>query len=347
LLTLAMVVDEDGFPKKSKVLPGNVSEPSTLKAFLETYDDELKQKLPLFKERPTVVIDAGVGTQGNLQMIRSMGFHYITMSRSKLSETPTDGLVLIKQERNCTIKAKRIEHDDGVILYCESSARAEKEESMKARFQKRYEEGLQNIAASLTKKKGTKGYEKVLERLGRLREKYPTIAQFYRIEVRQEMGKVREITWQIDREEELRARFSGSYYIRSSRTDLDEKELWSLYMMLNQLEDSFRCLKSELGLRPVYHRVTRRQEAHLFITVLAYHLLASIQRNLKKKGISYQWDTIRTRLSNQTRVTTSITNDKGQRIHIRQTTDPEPFYFPIYRALGLPLKPLKIKRAKT
>ncbi|MCL0088017.1 transposase, partial [Dehalococcoidia bacterium] len=122
LLTLALVVDEDGFPKKSKVLPGNVSEPGTLKAFLEAYDDELKQKLPLFKERPTVVIDAGVGTQANLRLIRSMGFHYITMSRSKLSETPTDGLVLLKKERDCTIKAKRIEHDGGVILYCESSA---------------------------------------------------------------------------------------------------------------------------------------------------------------------------------------------------------------------------------
>ncbi|MCL0058332.1 transposase [Dehalococcoidia bacterium] len=122
LLTLALVVDEDGFLKKSKVLPGNVSEPGTLKAFLEAYDDELKQKLPLFKERPTVVIDAGVGTQANLRLIRSMGFHYITMSRSKLSETPTDGLVLLKKERDCTIKAKRIEHDGGVILYCESSA---------------------------------------------------------------------------------------------------------------------------------------------------------------------------------------------------------------------------------
>ncbi|MCL0098743.1 hypothetical protein M1O16_02665, partial [Dehalococcoidia bacterium] len=107
--------------------------------------------------------------------------------------------------------------------------------------------------------------------LGRLRERYPTIAQFYHIEVRQERGKVKEIIWQIDREKELRARFSGSYYIRSSRTDLDEKELWSLYMMLNQLEDSFRCLKSGLGLRPVHHRINRRQEAHLFITVLAYH----------------------------------------------------------------------------
>jgi len=139
-----------------------VSEPGTLKAFLEAYDDELKQKLPLFKERPTVVIDAGVGTQANLRLIRSMGFHYITMSRSKLSETPTDGLVLLKKERDCTIKAKRIEHDGGVILYCESSARIEKEESMKARFQKRYEEGLQNIAASLTKKKGYKRYEKVI-----------------------------------------------------------------------------------------------------------------------------------------------------------------------------------------
>jgi transposase len=254
---------------------------------------------------------------------------------------------MIKKGMDCAIRAKRIEHDKGVILYCESSARAQKEESMKAQFQKRYEEGLQNIATSLTKKKGAKRYEKVLERLGRLRERYPTIAQFYRIEVRQEMDKVKEITWEIDREEELRARFSGCYYIRSSRTDLDEKELWSLYMMLNQVEDSFRCLKSELGLRPVYHRKDRRQEAHLFITVLAYHLLASIQKDLKKKGISYRWETIRTRLSNQTRVTTSITNDRGERIHIRQTTDPEPFHFAIYRALGLPLKPLKTKRSKT
>jgi transposase len=348
LLTLALVVDGDGFPKRSRVLAGNVSEPGTLKEFLEAYQSQLKEQLPLLRELPTVVIDAGIGTAGNLTLIRSMGFHYITVSRSRLKEPPsTEDLVMIKQEKDCTIRAKKIEHDEGVLVYCESAARAQKEESMKSHFQKHYEEGLQNITASVTRQKGIKRYGKIMERLGRMREKYPTIARFYRIDVQHDGEKVKAINWQIDREEELQARFTGSYYIRSSRTDLDEKELWSLYMMLNRVEDSFRALKSELGLRPVYHRKGSRQTCHLFISVLAYHLLASIQRRLMEKGISYRWETIRTRMSNQTRVTTSVTNANGERIHTRATTDPEPFHFDIYRALGLPLRPLTARRSKT
>ena len=186
-----------------------------------------------------------------------------------------------------------------------------------------------------------------MERLGRLHEKYPTIARYYQLDVQHDGDIVNGLTWKIDREEELRSRFSGSYYLRSSRSDLDAKELWSLYMMLNRVEDSFRYLKSDLGLRPVYHQKDKRMEGHLFISVLAYHLLASIQKRLMEQGIHYRWDTIRTRMSNQTRVTTSITNDKGERIQIRATTDPEPFHFEIYRALGLPLRPLNTKRSKT
>lgn len=348
LLTLALLVDKEGFPKRSRVLKGNVSEPGTLKDFLEAYESQLKEQLPLFKERPLVVIDAGVGTTENLKLIRSMGFHYLTVSRGRVKEMPiVEDLVMIKQDKSCTIRAKKIEQDEGMLVYCESSARAQKEASMKSRFQKYYEAGLQNIAASLTKKKGCKRYGKIMERLGRLHEKYPTIAQYYRPEVEHDGDKVKSITWEIDREEELQARFSGSYYLRSSGSDLDEKELWSLYVMLNRVEDSFHCLKSELGLRPVYHQKDRRMEGHLFISVLAYHLLASIQKRLMAKGIWYRWETIRTRMSNQTRVTTSVTNAKGERIHTRATTDPEPFHLDIYRALGLPLRPLANKRSRT
>jgi transposase len=346
LLTLALVLDEDGFPKRSQVLPGNVSEPGTLREFLQEFKIEGEGQLPLPSELPTVVIDAGVGTENNLKLIREEGFHYISVSRSRPKEIPQEGLVVIKEDKNSTIKAKRLDHNGEVILYCESSARARKEESMKAHFQKHFEDGLRSIAASLSKSRGVKRYDKVMERLGRLRERYPTIARFYRIDVREESGIVGEITWDIKQEEELRMRFSGSYYLRSDRSDLDEKELWSLYMMLTFVEESFRCLKSELGLRPVYHRRDHRMEGHLFITVLAYHLLASIQRELRKKGISHRWSTIRMRLSTQMRVTASLTNNNGERIHIRQTTDPEPFHLEIYRALGLPLKPLRTKRLR-
>jgi transposase len=348
LLTLALVVDEDGFPKRSRILEGNVSEPGTLKDFLEAYEKQLNKSMPLFKERPVVVIDAGIGTSDNLKLIRSMGFHYLTVSRRRPKETPSqEELEMIKQDKDGTIRAKKIDLAEGALVYCESSTRALKETSMKARFQEYYEAGLKDIAASLTKKRGIKKYGKVMERLGRLHEKYPTIARYYQLDVQHDGDKVNGITWKIDQAAELQARFSGSYYLRSSRADLDAKELWSLYMMLNRVEDSFRYLKSDLGLRPVYHQKDRRMQGHLFISVLAYHLLASIQKRLIEKGIHYRWDTIRTRMSNQTRVTTSITNDKGERIHIRATTDPEPFHFDIYRALGLPLRPLTTKRSKT
>ncbi|MEI9479382.1 MAG: IS1634 family transposase [Deltaproteobacteria bacterium] len=346
LLTLALVLDEEGFPKKSQVLAGNTSEPGSLKGFLEAYKSELSRRLPLFKELPTVVIDAGVGTQDNLRLIREEGFQYITVSRSRPTEAPTEELVMIRDGKDSTIKAKRLDRDGEVILYCESSARARKEESIKTRFQKRFEEGLEAISSSLTKKTGHKRYGRVMERIGRLRERYPTIARFYKVDVQEEKGKVSRVGWSIDGEKELEARFSGSYYIRSSRTDLNEKELWSLYMMLGQIEESFRCLKSELGLRPVFHRKDSRQEGHLFVSVLAYHLMAIVQRDLRRKGLSYRWGTLRTRLSTHMRATASVTNEKGERIHLRQTGDPEPFHLEIHHALGLSAKPLKTKRMK-
>ena len=292
------------------------------------------------------MFDAGIGTHDNLKLVRGEGFHYITVSRERPSELPDGGLIVVKQDKDSTVEVKRLDGEGETILYCQSTGRARKEEAMKTNLQKRFEEGLRSISDSLTKKRGHKGYGRVMERLGRLKERYPTIAQFYEVRVHEEKGRVVHMEWSIDTQKELEARFSGSYYIRSSRTDLEDKELWSLYMMLSQMEESFRCLKSELGMRPVRHQKDTRMEAHIFISVLAYHLLAAIQRRLRKKGISYRWETIRQNLFNHARVTMSVTNDKGNRIHTRKTSDPEPFHFEIYRALGLALNPLRTKRLR-
>nr|AJG38141.1 transposase [bacterium enrichment culture clone fosmid MGS-K1] len=344
LLTLALVVDSDGFPKSSRVLKGDVSEPETLETFLEDLKSSREGQLSLLTKPQTIVFDAGIGIHDNLGMVRGRGFHYITVSRQRPVEVQEEGLRVVKQDKDSTVEIKRLDAEEEVIVYCQSTARARKEESIKARLQKHFEEGLKGISDSLTKKRGHKRYEKVMERVGRLKEKYPTIAQFYNVEVEQENERVTRIEWAIDKQKEMEARFSGSYYIRSSRTDMDEEELWHLYMMLSQVEESFKCLKAELGMRPLYHTKDLRMEGHIFITVLAYHLLASIQRELRHKGISYRWKTIREQLSNQTRVTTSLTNNRGERIHVRHTTDPEPFHFEIYRALGLPVRPVKVRR---
>jgi transposase len=346
LISLAMVIDEDGFPKASKILPGNVSEPETLKAFLETYKRELQKRLPLFKELPTVVMDAGIATDKNLRLLQGQGFHYITVSRVRPTEKPTDGLLVIWKTKDSTIEVKRIDEAGEVVLYCRSSGRAAKEAGMKSRFQQCFEEGLEAIQASVHKKRGQRSYGKILERIGRLRERHPRIARFYQIEVSQEKGKVSGIQWAIERKDELEMRFDGSYYIRSDRIDLNEQELWELYMTLTNVEDAFRSLKSELGLRPTYHQKDIRLEGHLFISVLAYHLLASIQRELSQKGINHRWETIRNQMSNHMLATTIATNSKGERVYQRRVGYPEAIHLKVYHALGVSPSPLRIKRWK-
>lgn len=344
LVTLALVLDEDGFPKESRTFSGNVSEPQTLGEILEELEREPGAQLPLPVGKRTVVIDAGIATEDNLKLITRKGYNYISVARNRPKEIPQEGLLLIKEGKT-SIEAKRLEQDGEVFLYCQSSARAAKEQAMMSLFQKRFEEGLKSITESVAKKGGIKKYARVMERLGRLREKYAPISQFYQIEVQQECEKAKAITWSFD-QGKAQTRFSGSYYVRTNRRELCEEEIWSLYMMLTQVEYVFRCLKSELGLRPIYHQKDGRIEGHLFISVLAYHLMAAILRELKRKGINHRWETIKDQMATQVRVTTSMTTNKGERVYIRQTTEPEPFHYEIHRALGILPKPLRTKRLR-
>ena len=263
LLTLALVIDEDGFPKASKVFAGNVSEPATLKSILTGLKQEKEEKpdgqLALFQQTsPTVVIDAGIATQENLDLIIQENYHYICVSRTRPKQIPEEGLIIIREDASSTIQVKRLDQDGEVFLYCQSSGRAKKEEAIKSLFQQRFEEGLKAITDSLTKKRGTKSYEKVMQRLGRLKEKYSLISQYYHIDIQKDKDRVTAINWSIEDEQKVKVRFSGSYYVRTSRRDLDEKQIWSLYISLTQLEDAFRSLKGELGLRPVYHQKDSR-----------------------------------------------------------------------------------------
>jgi len=339
LVTLGMVLDEDGFPKTSKVYPGNVSEPSTLESILD--DLLLNRPRQLSLLRPTVVIDAGIATEENLQMIRKKGLDYLRVDRRRVKDIPEGDLEVVHEGPSGVVKAIRSADSSEVFLFCESEGRHQKEKSIKNRFQIHFEQDLQRLADSLEKKGGIKKYEKVLERIGRLKEKYRLVARFYEIRVEEKDGKAVKLSWKLKDEQGFEERFSGRYRLRSSRTDLSDKELWNLYNMLTQVEASFRSLKHELSLRPVYHRVSRRIQGHLFLTVLAYHLLCVIQRELRKAGIHHHWTTLRTHLSGQVRVTTSMVNDKGQVIRIRHSSEPEPIHLKIYNALGVNYRSIK------
>ena len=338
LLTLGLVIDSQGFPKYSQVFSGNQSEPETLLKMVEI----LHQNNPTQTEKPTVVIDAGLATEDNLEKLRPH-YHYIAVSRKKIDPPDCDDCIVIKETRENKVEARRISAaDDEIFLYCKSTMKQQKEHSMQDRLRQNFEEQLSHIAKSIRKKGCTKRYDKVLLRIGRLKEKYKQIARFYQIDVEEKDARASQITWKYLKEQSDQ-RFSGSYFLRTDRSDLSEKDIWSIYIMLTQLEDSFRTLKTDLQLRPVFHQKENRSDGHIFITLLAYHLLHSIRSSLKQRDVHLSWRKIRELMSTHCRVTNRMKTESGNILFIRKCTEPEDFHKMIYDSLNLDHVPCKTK----
>jgi len=336
LVTLALLMDSDGFPKKSEVFEGNVSEPGTL--------DKILPMISTTAKKPIIVTDAGIGTKKNIQWMSENQYRYIVVSRKRKTDIPANmEMVKVREDDRRVIRAAiRINTNGETEVYCHSTAKEIKERGIKNRFEKRFEDSLTEVGKALHKKHGTKKYEKVLEKIGRLKEKYRRVARRYEISVDKDdqSGNAIHINWRMKQIDDT----SGYYVLRSNLMDKNEKEIFDVFTMLLDLEDAFRSMKSELGLRPVHHQSEYRCDGHLFITVLAYHILHSIRLKLKAHGITHSWSTIRSRLSSHYRVTTSMKRSDGKMLFIRKTAKPEDCHIKIYNALGLSCRPGKISK---
>jgi len=335
LVTLALVLDASGFPQRSEIFAGNVSEPKTLARMIG------KLAAGHTDNAPTVVLDAGIASEENIAWLVHNGYRYLVVSRKRHREFDPDAAVLIKEDGELSIRAQRVlDADTGEVeLYCHSSAREKKEQGIAELFAKRFEAALAKLAEGLHKKGAVKRYDKVLERLGRLREKYARAAQYYDVNVEHDesTGKATAVTWQ--RTKPIAETLPGVYCLRTNEADWDEATLWRTYTMLTDLEAVFRSLKSELGLRPIFHRKTDRVSGHLFISVLAYHLVHTIRFQLKAAGIQLSWEGIRRALAGQDRVTVTLKRADGKTVHIRKATRAEPRQQVIYDALGIGDRP--------
>jgi len=340
LITLGLVLDEDGFVKGSRVFPGNISEPKTLLEAIKIITKRGKYA-PLPFLRPTIVLDAGIATKDNLEALKRQGLYYIVISRQGPDEK-------VLKEENIEIKegitANLYQQDNEYFILCKSKAKLQKEQAIISRARKAMEKELEKIKAGLSKKGGIKNYQRIAERIGRLRERYKRVSSGYRIEIKKQEAKAVDIVWEFD-ESNLGKPYDGSYYLRTNRVDLSAERIWSIYVMLTRVEDAFRSLKSELGFRPVHHSKKERIEGHLFVSVLSYHLLSYIQYLLKRSGINHRWGTILSYLRTHQVVTTTLPKKDGCLL-IRGCTVPTLKQREIYRALGLSDSPLKQRIAE-
>lgn len=340
LVTLALVVDDQGFPKQSRILAGNPKESKSLDGMLNQLKDQHQQ---WFSQEKTIVIDAGIASDENLKKIQGQGMKYVAVSRKKnygedFWKGKTQEELKLADDKSI-LKVKLVKTENEAFLLCESESKAAKEEGIMNRRMHQFEKGLKELNENLKKKRTQKKYEKIIEKIGRLKERYQ-LGGYYEIDVQQEDGRVVKISFQHNPMAEKKKRAVGQYVIRTNRIDLNAKEISQIHRSLTMVEDSFECMKGCLGLRPNFHHQDESTSAHIHVTILAYHMACGILKKLMDAGIHYSWRTIREILSTHIRVTTTLNNEKGDVIHIRSNTTPTAEQSRIYNALKIKHNPL-------
>ena len=183
---------------------------------------------------------------------------------------------------------------------------------------------------------------RIYEAIGRPKERYPRVARYYELGYDEQKA---EFSWREQEQRKQRAEaLDGSYLLKSSRNDLSAEDIWRTYMLLSRVEAAFRAMKSPLCERPIFHHLERRVETHIFLCVLAYHLLVCIERAFLDQGINTSWETLRTQLSTHQVVTVRLPTTDGRAFTIRRDTRPEQIHRDIYRVLRIPeriLSPIK------
>lgn len=346
IVVLAVVINREGFLKYSNIYEGNMADCKTLGSVI----DNLSSQTSYSKRKPIVVIDAGIATDKNVAMLKSKGYDYMCVSRSSIKEyyadtSATPVQIIDKRKQPIELLKVRANGSSDQYLWVRSQAKALKENSMIGLLSQRFEEGIQSIREGIVKKGGTKKLNKVYERIGRLKQKYPSVHAYYDITV-SDNGNGIATSISCCHKTGLGAdKQAGIYFLRTSITALDEHTFWNIYNIIREIEYTFRVLKTDLDLRPIYHKTDEASMAHLNLGLLAYWLVATIRYQLKQNGINSDWREIVRTMSTQKCVTTSVENRKQETISVRQCTEPTKDVKMIYDLLKYKYVPFTRKKS--
>ena len=338
LIGLSLAIDSRGFVRHSQIHKGNVSEPETLEEMLTNVESNL-----LFSnEKPVVVMDAGIATQDNLDLIKSKNYDYICVSRTRpakfdfLSENAT----IINDNRGNKIEVQKVfvEDKDDCFLHIKSDQKGLKEASMDEKITQRFEERLNHLKQGLSLPRRTKTIVAVHETIGRIKDQFSKVAKLYKIEYEEnaDKGVVTNITWIRQKERE---KPKGEYFLRYSRVNLSEKDIWDAYNLTREVEASFKCLKTDLNIRPIHHQKDAYIEPHIWLGIVAYQVVNYIRQVLKDNGINYSWRTIVEKMKTQKCSRISMEAKSAKRIYIKLCTRPSNDAKKIYEALAFKDRP--------
>jgi transposase len=340
-VVVGLVLDSEGFPKAHEVFTGNRPDRTTVAEMLRALEKRTG-KVP----GATVVVDRGMADSENLAAIRSAGYHYLVAGQQvgrglyqeqfeaeenwqEIEREPSPRNPSQKKVRVFVKAAQAGEGEQEVIALCWSEGRTHKDRAIRQKQQGRLELELQKLQRRV-KKGRLRDSAKIHQAIGRLKERYSRVARYYQISyVAQEAA----LLWQEDLSAKARAQeLDGTYLLKSSRLDLGHEEMWRTYILLTRVESAFRGMKSPLMERPIFHHLERRVETHIFLCVLAYHLLVCIERAFLDAGIHTSWATLREQLSTHQVLTVRLPSPQRKAsLTIRRDSKPEQVHRKIYK----------------
>jgi transposase len=355
-VVVGLVLDRDGFPKAHEVFDGNMQDRRSVDTMLEALEKRTGKK-----PGTTVIVDRGMAFEENLEQIQKRGWHYLVAGLQAerhpwLDELENDDgwedVVRTPSPRNrfqkkTPVQIKRQQKAEVVYILCRSEGREEKDQAIRETHEAKLLCDLtrlqQRVAQGQLKKQ-----EKIQQAIGRLMERYPRVARYYQIAYDSEPPK---LSWnELADKKALAQKLDGSYVLKTDRQDLTADEIWRTYILLTRVEDAFRDLKSPLMERPIFHHLENRTQTHIFLCVLAYHLLAAIEHRFLQAGIHTSWWTLRQQLSTHQVATIVLPTADGRVLKIRKATIPEPEHRDIYSRLRITaevMKPIKTWQTKT
>lgn len=334
LVVLALVVNAEGFIKYSNVFEGNKNDSKSLPDIIK----KIRVKTSSQK-RAIVVLDAGIATEDNCALIEENGFDYVCVSPVKIKDYRIEEGQLVQEietQNKGKVSLQRILTDNHTdyIVKAQSDGKVLKERSMKLKFESRFLAEIEKIDTALTKKGGIKQTEKVNRRIGRVMEKYPSMNKYYSVELTEIDGVATLVKAVLKEEYAKLIEQLGVYFIRTNLNPTDEQTLWTVYNTIREIESVFRCLKTDLDLRPIYHKNDDATMAHLHLGLLAYWLVNTVRYQLKAKKINHGWQEILRITNTQKIITTTGQNTFGELIQIRRCSEPNKGVKEIYQALG-------------
>lgn len=277
-VVIALIVTPDGFPLAYEVLPGDTADKTTLKGFLAKIEDQYGKADRIW------VMDRGIPTEEVLEQMRISTppvSYLVGTPKGRLSALEKDLLAREWQQARPSVRVKLLPREQETFVLAESQDRVLKERSMRRRRLRAYLDALK----ALTERKRPLKRDALHQAIGAAKKEAGRDSSFVQIQVTYRgnaKSKTACLTYKLDRAKLRQTwRREGRYLLRTNMNDTNPVKLWGFYLQLTEVEQAFKELKNDLAIRPLYHQLDHRIEAHIFISFLAYCLMVTLKARLK------------------------------------------------------------------